>query len=214
MSDVGGDMVLPSVSVDVLSSMNLLLHDAGNKFVLVPSVLDDMPIVLEVLSNPLPADRDVPSSFEQAPLSLERDYSIFLDDLVDLDVYIDTVDACDLYDDDFFSSMDDFDVELFYNESSIVPEHEEKITEASTRFGIATAAELKNVRRGGERRSEASERWAAKAFDDWRQFWGISTSKSVGDLLEELDLKPFAEMLTRFILEVKKKDGSHYHPNR
>jgi hypothetical protein len=55
---------------------------------------------------------------------------------------------------------------------------------------------------------------AAEAFDDWRQFQGISTLKSIGDLLEEPDLKPFVEMLTRFILEVKKKDGSHYHPNR
>ena len=123
-------------------------------------------------------------------------------------MYIDTVDASDLYDDDdFFPSVDDFDEELFSNKSSIVPEHEEKITEASIGFGTATATKLENVR------SEASEKWAAKAFDDWRQFWRISTSKTVGDLSEELDLKPFAEILTRFILEVKKKDGSHYHHN-
>jgi hypothetical protein len=46
--------------------------------------------------------------------------------------------------------VDDFDEELFYNKSSIVPEYE-KIMEASTRFGTTTAAQLENVRRGGER---------------------------------------------------------------
>jgi hypothetical protein len=101
VSDVGGDMVMPSVSVDVLPSVDLLLPDVGNKFVPAPSVLDNMPVIPKLLSNLVPADRDVPSSFEQAPLSLERDYSTFPDDLADLDVYIDMVDACDLYDDDF-----------------------------------------------------------------------------------------------------------------
>lgn len=77
MSDGGGDMVLPSVSVDVLSLVNLLLSDVGNKFLLAPSVLDDMLVVLEVLSNPDPTNRNILSTFEQALLSLEQDYSIF-----------------------------------------------------------------------------------------------------------------------------------------
>jgi hypothetical protein len=32
--------------------------------------------------------------------------------------------------------------------------------------------------------------------------------KSIADLSEEKDLKPFVKMLTRFILKVKKKDAS------
>jgi hypothetical protein len=141
-------LVLPFVSVDVLPSMGLLLPQVGNKFVPTSSVLDYMLVFLKLLLNLVPADRDVPSIFEQAPLSLEQDYSIFPDDLADLDVYIDMVDASDLYDDDFFPSLDDFNEELFCNESSIVPEHEVKMTEVSTRFRTAIAAKLKNVMRG------------------------------------------------------------------
>lgn len=67
MSDVGGDLVLPSGFVDVLPLVDSLLPQAGNKFVHAPSVLDDMLVVLELLSNPVPTDRDVMSLFEQAP---------------------------------------------------------------------------------------------------------------------------------------------------
>lgn len=66
MFDIGGDLVLPSGFVDVLPLVDFLLSQAGNKFVHAPFVLDDMPVVLELLLNHVPTDRDVMSLFEQA----------------------------------------------------------------------------------------------------------------------------------------------------
>jgi hypothetical protein len=42
-------------------------------------------------------------------------------------------------------------------------------------------------------------------------FHGFPIEKSIGELSEENDFQPFVDMLTKFILEVKKKDGSLYH---
>jgi hypothetical protein len=50
-------------------------------------------------------------------------------------------------------------------------------------------------------------------FDDLLKFKGISTANMIGELLEDSDLRPFVEILTKFILEVKEKDENINHPN-
>jgi hypothetical protein len=128
-----------------------------------------------------------------------KDYSLFPDDIADVcfpdvqsdglgDVFIPTVDDVDEY----------------------LPTVSTNKSASAGRFGTVTRAEIENVRRGGERRSKASERGAARCFDDWREFCGLS----IGELLEEADLRPFVDMLTKFILEIKKRDGALYHPNK
>jgi hypothetical protein len=69
------------------------------------------------------------------------------------------------------------------------------------------------VKRGRERKSKHSEKWAARAFDEWRLCKGLSVDKSIGDLSEEENLHPFVEMLFKFFLQVQKVDGSMYPPN-
>jgi hypothetical protein len=175
---------------------------------------------------------------------LEKDYSVVPNDVVDLNFpnicfpdslhgssLYDCLNDCDFFKDNFVPSVDDVDECLFVEESHTLPgsvsndvpisndvlvSNFEPVSNDSTPccFGTVTEAELKNVRRGGVRCSKASERWVARSFDDWRQFCGISTEKSIGDLSEENDLWPLVQMLTRFILEVKKKDNKLHHSTR
>jgi hypothetical protein len=49
-------------------------------------------------------------------------------------------------------------------------------------------------------------------FDEWRVFCGFDTKKSIIDLLE--DESSIKDMLSSFILQVAKKDGSLYLPIR
>lgn len=82
----------------------------------------------------------------------------------------------------------------------------------SKRFGEAQVDELKIIEAGGIRKSIRVERWAVKAFDDWREHRGYATIKSIADLSEEVDVKPLINMLVFFFLEVKKQDGTLYNP--
>jgi hypothetical protein len=155
-----------------------------------------------------------------------KDYSVVPNDFADLDFpdicFPDSLDNCnlsnalndsELFDDNFVLTVDDVDECLFVDESLTVPVHVFNDSGPS-RFGTVTEAELENVRRSGIRHSESSECWAVRVFDDWRSFRSISIHKAIADLSKEKDLKPFVEMLTRFILEVKKKDGQLYHPTK
>ena len=67
------------------------------------------------------------------------------------------------------------------------------------------ACEFKNIRRGGMNRFEATKNWASKLFDDLLKFKGTSTTNMIGELLVNNDLRPFVEILTKFILEVKRE---------
>jgi hypothetical protein len=49
---------------------------------------------------------------------------------------------------------------------------------------------------------------------NWHEFCSLSIAKSIGELSEEADLRPFMDILTKFILEIKKRDGALYHRNR
>jgi hypothetical protein len=157
----------------------------------------------------------------------ERNFSIVLDDIADLIVAADSgdvsIDICCTFpeidldsqfdcDSEFILSVEDVDESLFVNESVVLLKPSNSDT-GSSRFGTATIIELENVRRGGARKSEATEKWATRSFDDWQVFRGLSTEKNIGELSEELDLRPFVNLLTKFMLEVKKKDGELYHPN-
>jgi hypothetical protein len=52
------------------------------------------------------------------------------------------------------------------NESLMLPTISTDKSASAGQFGIVIAVEMENMRRGGERRSEAFERWAARCFDD------------------------------------------------
>jgi hypothetical protein len=191
-----------------------------------PGVLHDVDVVVN-------------NDSEAADPAPETDFSSFPDDIADCLNIFDTVENVDkpscgsssmayefsslpddiAIDDEFYlPSIDDVNEELFLNEASVEAsasrDNNVDLTSVTVSgcFENATVEEMEAVRKGGVRRSEASEKWAARAFDDWREFRGFSIEKSIGDLFEEADLKPFVDMLVRFVLEVKKKDGQLYHP--
>ena len=83
----------------------------------------------------------------------------------------------------------------------------------STRFADLDEKELMLAEAGGKRRSRNGEVWAANAFDEWRRCHGISTEESIGDLSEKDDIRDFVNMLLKFVLQVRKADGSQYSPN-
>lgn len=56
---------------------------------------------------------------------------------------------------------------------------------------------------GGARRSAEKDSWARGRFYSRRVLEGLDVSMAI----EELDVKVFAEMLSRFILQVCKKKG-------
>lgn len=68
------------------------------------------------------------------------------------------------------------------------------------RFTQCSSSEWENVRKGGKHKNKGSENWAERAFDEWRDWQGLSNEKSIGDLSEESDIKGFINMLTGFIL--------------
>jgi len=80
------------------------------------------------------------------------------------------------------------------------------------RFRDLDAIEVKNVKANGERKSKHSEKWAENAFNEWRKFRGYSVEKSIADMSEEVDIKPFVGMLYEFTLQLTKADGSLYPP--
>jgi hypothetical protein len=49
--------------------------------------------------------------------------------------------------------------------------------------------------------------------DGAQKFHRLSMERSIGEMSKDLDLRPFVDMLTKFMLEAKKKDGKLYHPN-
>jgi hypothetical protein len=129
------------------------------------------------------------------------DFSSFSNDITDF------IDVCfpdslsDVLVDDFVPTPDDVDEVLFTNKSLVLPIVNRKRASLAGRFGIVAVAESKNVRKGVMRCSEASERWAVRCFNDWRMFRGFLVEKLIGELSEENDLRPFADILTKFILE-------------
>jgi hypothetical protein len=83
----------------------------------------------------------------------------------------------------------------------------------SSRFAEIDVNELKLAEVGGKRKSKHGETWAANAFDEWRRCQGLSTEESIGDLFEKKDIRGFVNMLLKFVLQVRKTDGSLYPPN-
>jgi hypothetical protein len=52
------------------------------------------------------------------------------------------------------------------------------------------------------------EVWVAKTFDEFQKFKGFPLSKSIGELLEESDLKVFVNMFIMLMLQViRRNDG-------
>jgi hypothetical protein len=80
------------------------------------------------------------------------------------------------------------------------------------RFRDLDDVEVNNVKTGGERKSKHCEKWAENAFNEWRKFQGYFIEKSIADMSEEVDVKPFVGMLYEFILQLTKTDGSLYPP--
>ncbi|KAL3685410.1 hypothetical protein R1sor_003432 [Riccia sorocarpa] len=83
---------------------------------------------------------------------------------------------------------------------------------ALRRFQDVDLAELHRVEQGGRRRSQSSEDWARRTFDEWRRVKKIDYNKSIEDLSEETDVREFVDNLTTFFLQVNKKDGTLYPP--
>jgi hypothetical protein len=119
------------------------------------------------------------------------------------------------FDDEFIPSVKDADKSLFVPKYIFLPDesYDTNPDRGDVRFKIATVVELENVRRGGVQRSQSNEKWASRRFDDWRKIRGLSIEKSIGDLSEEIDLKPLTEMVIRFMIETKKQNSDLYHLN-
>lgn len=83
----------------------------------------------------------------------------------------------------------------------------------STRFAELEESELTLAQDGGKRRSRNIEIWAANAFDEWRRCHGLSIKESIGDLSKKEDIRDFVNVLLKFVLQVRKIDGSLYPPN-
>ncbi|KAG0579478.1 hypothetical protein KC19_4G101700 [Ceratodon purpureus] len=64
-----------------------------------------------------------------------------------------------------------------------------------SKFRALDLNELKNTSVGGERQSLHLENWTRNAFDEWRRFRGIPTTKTIGELSEEEDIQGFVELL-------------------
>jgi hypothetical protein len=55
--------------------------------------------------------------------------------------------------------------------------------------------------------------WPKNAFDEWREFWGFDTKKIIIDLAKnEQTIMELENMLSMFIFQIAKKDGSLYPP--
>jgi hypothetical protein len=52
-------------------------------------------------------------------------------------------------------------------------------------------------------------------FDEWKVFYGLDTTRSIVDLLEdESPVKDLVDMFSSFVLQVAKKDGTMYPPTK
>jgi hypothetical protein len=56
--------------------------------------------------------------------------------------------------------------------------------------------------------------WVKNAFDEWKLFCGFDTIKSIVDILNKGLIKGLVDMLSSFILQVTKKNGSLYPPTK
>jgi hypothetical protein len=55
--------------------------------------------------------------------------------------------------------------------------------------------------------------WAINAFNEWKVLRGLDTTRSIAYLLkDEYFVKDLVDMISSFILQVAKKDGSLYPP--
>jgi hypothetical protein len=63
-----------------------------------------------------------------------------------------------------------------------------------------------------KKKSRNAETWATNSFEEWRHSHGFSTTKSIADLPKKLDLHAFVDILFKFILRVRKQDGSRDLP--
>jgi hypothetical protein len=55
--------------------------------------------------------------------------------------------------------------------------------------------------------------WAINAFNVWKVLCGLDTTRSIAYLLkDEYFVKDLVDMISSFILQVAKKDGSLYPP--
>jgi len=73
--------------------------------------------------------------------------------------------------------------------------------------------EVENVNKKGWRINKHVELWARNVFDEWKVFHSLDTTRSIADLLEnESFVKDLVNMLSSFVLQVVKKDGSLYPP--
>ncbi len=71
--------------------------------------------------------------------------------------------------------------------------------------------ELENLDKGGHKVNRYGENCAKHAFDKWRKFSGFGTKRSLANVLKDANfIKKLVDMLTLFILQVAKKDGSLY----
>ncbi len=71
--------------------------------------------------------------------------------------------------------------------------------------------EMKNVNKRGQEVTKHIELWVKNVFDEWKLFCGFDTTKSIVDLSKDEGLiKDLVDMLSSFILQVAKKDGSLY----
>jgi hypothetical protein len=215
------DLLDPSIAV----------RPAMSKAVNADDIVRDIPSFLDLIVTP-------PISFDTAiqnTMNVQRDFTYVPDDIAELAVFFEDPRALDDgnapideslptlpksfptvdFDDEFIPSVEDVDESLFVPESVVLPDEfgDTNSNRGDVCFGIATTAELENVRRGGVRRSESNEKWASRSFDDWMKIHGLSVEKSIGDLSEEAVLKPLTDMLIRFMLETKKQNGDLYHPN-
>ena len=80
------------------------------------------------------------------------------------------------------------------------------------RFVPHSHDEMQIVNEGGRRRSKHGENWSRSTFHEWRVEQKVDTSLSIEKLSEQEDLKPFDDLLARFILDARKRDGSFYPP--
>jgi hypothetical protein len=68
---------------------------------------------------------------------------------------------------------------------------------------------LQNVNKGGQRTSIHVKMWAKNAFDEWWEFWDFDTKKSIIYLAkDEETMMELEDMLSMFILQIAKNDGS------
>jgi hypothetical protein len=75
--------------------------------------------------------------------------------------------------------------------------------------------EFENINKGCWRVNKHVELWVRNVFDECKVFRDLDITISIVDLLEnEYFVKDLVDMLSSFVLQVAKKDGSFYAPTR